>query len=69
MANAGSYSFPLVKGCMYFDAPGHYSVGHPGCTWNFSSTGSTAFAAMGAGPYFGAQLNDTIFQDGVDPAQ
>ncbi|RDU98616.1 glycoside hydrolase family 26 protein [Trinickia dinghuensis] len=46
--NPGGYSFPLVKGFMYFDAPGHYAP----CTWNFGADGTAAFAAMGADSFF-----------------
>ncbi|WP_206958026.1 glycoside hydrolase family 26 protein [Trinickia acidisoli] len=46
--NPGGYAFPLVKGFMYFDAPGHY----PPCPWVFGAAGTTAFAAMGADSYF-----------------
>ena len=45
--NTGGYSFPLVRGFMYFDAPGQYT-----CTWNFDSEGLTGFSAMGSDSYF-----------------
>jgi hypothetical protein len=47
-SNTGGYSFPLVAGFMYFDAPGQYGA----CTWNFDAEGITGFAAMGSDPYF-----------------
>jgi hypothetical protein len=50
-SNPGGYAFPLVKGFMYFDAPGQFA----NCTWNFGSAGTTAFAAMGADSYFQAK--------------
>jgi hypothetical protein len=49
-ANTGNYDFSMVKGFMYFDAPGQYG----GCVWNFDSEGITGFAVMGADPYFDA---------------
>lgn len=48
--NPGGYSFPLVKGFMYFDAPGSNSTGT--CIWTLSSTGLPAFTAMGADQFF-----------------
>jgi len=48
-SNSKNYSFPLVKGFLYFDAPGQYS-----CVWNFDAEGTTGFAAMGSDPYFSA---------------
>jgi hypothetical protein len=47
-SNSGGYSFPLVKGFMYFDAPGHFAP----CTWSLGAVGTTAFAAMGMDSYF-----------------
>ena len=49
-SNTGNYSFPLVKGFMYFDSPGQFG----GCTWNFDAEGTTGFAAMGTDSYFAA---------------
>ncbi len=47
--NSGGYSFPLVRGFLYFDSPGQYT-----CNWNFDAEGMTGFQAMGADPYFSA---------------
>jgi hypothetical protein len=49
--NSGGYSFPLVKGFMYFDSPGQYAA----CTWNFDAEGISGFSAMGSDSYFAAQ--------------
>jgi hypothetical protein len=48
-SNPGGYSFPGVKGFLYFDAPGSYS-----CVWNFDSEGIAGFTTMGADSYFSA---------------
>jgi hypothetical protein len=45
--NTGNYSFPQVKGFMYFDAPGSST-----CTWTFDADGTSGFATMGADPFF-----------------
>jgi hypothetical protein len=54
-SNNYGYSFPMVRGFMYFDSPGQYT----GCssqsqyqTWSFDTEGITGFTAMGADPYF-----------------
>lgn len=47
--NPGGYTFPGVKGFMYFDAPGQFS-----CAWNFDAEGTTGFKNMAADPYFSA---------------
>jgi len=56
--NPGGYAFPLVKGFMYFDAPGHYGAAHPDCAWSLeaNSPGLAAFGLMGASPYFNGSL-------------
>lgn len=57
----GNYAFPLIKGFMYLDAPGHYTP----CQWTFGPTGLSAFSAMGLDPWF-RYGNDTIFRDGFE---
>ena len=47
-SNPGGYDFRMVKGFMYFDAPGNFR----GCTWNFDNDGIKGFAQMGADPFF-----------------
>lgn len=59
-SNRKNYSFPLVRGFLYFDADGPYnncpSPPHP--NWPFTTSGNpngiSAFQAMGADPYFQA---------------
>jgi len=49
-SNSIGYSFPMVKGFMYFDSPGQYTP----CTWNFDAEGIAGFSAMGGDSYFAA---------------
>ncbi len=44
----GGGMIPLVKGFMYFDAPGNYTA----CSWVLGASGLSAFAAMGATTFF-----------------
>lgn len=68
-ANPNQYTFPQVKGFMYFDAIGAYTKCTDGTNWTFntSSSGVTppipplpaglaAFGTMGADPYFAPML-------------
>jgi len=47
-SNPGNYSFPEIKGFVYFSAPGQTSP----CPWTLTGSGITAFASMGTDPYW-----------------